>query len=77
MNNDQSVRHDVMKDEYQKDANVIRNTSPISRRNDNRFASHPHWETAGSRSGSTSPAPNSEQENKTQLPGSTVDEFDW
>lgn len=59
-----------MKDGYDKDANVIRNTSPISRRNDNR-------ETAGSRNESTSPAPNSEQENKTQLPGSTVDEFDW
>jgi len=64
-----------MKDEYQKDANVIRNTSPISRRNDNRFASQ-HREITGSRSGSISPAPNSEQENKAQLPGSTVDDFD-
>lgn len=69
--------NDVMKDEYDKDANVTRNSSPISRRKDNRFASHSHRETAGSRSGSIPPAPNAEQENKTQLPGSTVDDFDW
>lgn len=85
MNNDQRVRHDVMKDgydddvmkdEFQNDANGIRNTSPISR-TDHRFASHPQRETTGYRSGTTSPAQNSEQENKTQLPGSTIDDFDW